>query len=157
MKAHNAFAYFNAGFKAGASIPHKHIQLIPYKSMRDGMLPVEQEALKYAMENNIQSGMFQLPQFKTFKHVFHVLADSEGKSIMRICEDEHRIEELAHRITLIYNECLQILKYKEEDYNMVLTEHFLFVVLREKESFTQGEYEFNINALGYAGTLAVKS
>ena len=37
----DAMLYFNCGFLSGASIPHKHMQLIPYASLFNSLLPVE--------------------------------------------------------------------------------------------------------------------
>lgn len=40
-RALDAFMFFNCGFKSGASIPHRHLQVIPYASMFQSVLPVE--------------------------------------------------------------------------------------------------------------------
>lgn len=45
MRALNAITFFNCGFNAGASIPHKHLQLIPYESFQGGILPIEEIAM----------------------------------------------------------------------------------------------------------------
>ena len=50
MKALDSFMYFNCGYNSGASIPHKHTQLIPYDSMYRKVLPIEEAALKYVKE-----------------------------------------------------------------------------------------------------------
>jgi ATP adenylyltransferase len=44
MASMNAFMFFNSGFNSGASIMHKHMQIIPYSSI-EGVVPVEQAAL----------------------------------------------------------------------------------------------------------------
>jgi len=41
MKSLNAYMFFNSGFNSGASVLHKHMQLIPYSSMYNEVLPVE--------------------------------------------------------------------------------------------------------------------
>jgi len=46
-RALDAMMFFNCGFLSGASIPHKHIQLIPYRSLYNELLSVEQAALAY--------------------------------------------------------------------------------------------------------------
>lgn len=46
MKSTNSFVFFNRGFNSGASIMHKHLQLIPYETMDTGeYIPVEKCAL----------------------------------------------------------------------------------------------------------------
>lgn len=41
MKAIDGFAYFNCGAIAGSSVPHKHIQIVPYKSLSQGRLLID--------------------------------------------------------------------------------------------------------------------
>ena len=47
MVSLNAFMFFNSGYNSGASIMHKHMQVIPYQSMGSagGLVPVEESAL----------------------------------------------------------------------------------------------------------------
>jgi ATP adenylyltransferase/5',5'''-P-1,P-4-tetraphosphate phosphorylase II len=49
MASMNAFMFFNSGFNSGASIMHKHMQIIPYSSMgsEGGLVPVEEAALNH--------------------------------------------------------------------------------------------------------------
>ena len=69
----DAFMFFNSGFNAGASIMHKHMQVIPYSSMNSpgGLVPTEEAALNYLQNNKVESDTFTLPQFRKFKHIFH--------------------------------------------------------------------------------------
>jgi ATP adenylyltransferase/5',5'''-P-1,P-4-tetraphosphate phosphorylase II len=53
MKAIDGFIYFNSGVNSGASVPHKHMQVIPYKSIKENCLPVEEEAILYCRNNQI--------------------------------------------------------------------------------------------------------
>ena len=70
----NAFAFFNSGFNSGASIMHKHLQLIPYETMGDSQyIPVEQLVVQHIQENDITEKMFTLPAFDAFRHVFYQL------------------------------------------------------------------------------------
>ena len=66
-KALDAMLYFNCGFLSGASIPHKHMQLIPYSSLHMSLLPVEQAALSFDHKGE---QLFHLPHFQSMKHVF---------------------------------------------------------------------------------------
>ena len=74
MASTNSWMFFNSGFNSGASIMHKHMQVIPYDSMgKDGVssfVPVEEAALKHLEVNNVSDRLFTLPQFSKFKHVF---------------------------------------------------------------------------------------
>lgn len=66
MRSLNAFVFYNSGFNSGASILHKHLQLIPYESLAGGLLPVEE-----ALKGHIKEGLFDIPfyegmQYKAF-------------------------------------------------------------------------------------------
>lgn len=60
MVSMNAFMFFNSGYNSGASIMHKHMQVIPYSSMKSagGLVPVEEAALHYLSENQVDSETF---------------------------------------------------------------------------------------------------
>jgi ATP adenylyltransferase len=63
MVSLNAFMFFNSGYNSGASIMHKHMQVIPYQSMGSagGLVPVEESALQYVKNNNLEGETFTLP------------------------------------------------------------------------------------------------
>lgn len=44
MKAVKGFMYFNSGLNSGASVAHKHMQVIPYASITEHALPIEKVA-----------------------------------------------------------------------------------------------------------------
>lgn len=77
MVSLNAFMFFNSGFNSGASIMHKHMQVIPYNSFdpsfdaKTKFVPVEQVAIEYIKSHKVASRMFTLPQFSKFKHIFY--------------------------------------------------------------------------------------
>ena len=75
---------------------HKHMQVIPYESMAcDGIqtfVPVEQTALRYVKENNINTPMFTLPQFSKFKHIFHKI---DPDFMQKTLESEDGAEEMS--------------------------------------------------------------
>jgi len=60
-KALDAIMFFNCGYNAGASIPHKHLQVIPYASLFNSMVPIEEAALTYISEHKIEAKFFKLP------------------------------------------------------------------------------------------------
>lgn len=81
MKSTDSFVFFNRGFNSGASIMHKHLQLIPYETMDTGeYIPVEKCALQHIQENKIEDELFTLPQFK-FKHIFAKLDEGFFDSV----------------------------------------------------------------------------
>jgi ATP adenylyltransferase/5',5'''-P-1,P-4-tetraphosphate phosphorylase II len=55
--------YFNCGFNSGASVPHKHMQVIPYASLFGGTLPFEEAAA------DSKDKTFMLPEYQNIKHL----------------------------------------------------------------------------------------
>jgi ATP adenylyltransferase len=164
MGSLNAFMFFNSGFNSGASIMHKHMQIIPYDSMDadyDGkttFVPVEQEALKFIQENDLDKvGSFKLPQFSKFKHIFYRI---DHDFFDRVNESEESADEMSEKLEQYYWECLKALGNEEHDndisYNLVLTKNFLFVALRQVEAVKEDDQTVTVNSLGFVGTHAVK-
>jgi ATP adenylyltransferase/5',5'''-P-1,P-4-tetraphosphate phosphorylase II len=68
-KALNGMMYFNCGFNSGASIPHKHMQVIPYDALYGGVLPFELAADRHASTSSSGEVLFKLPEYKKIKHI----------------------------------------------------------------------------------------
>jgi len=156
LKSLNAFMFFNKGFESGSSVLHKHMQVIPYKSLSSNILPVEVAAA----EQRKEEGMFELDQFFGIKHRFFRF----GFDYFSLIEEkgEEGINEAVEQIETIYHMCLGELGVDANDaevsYNVYLTPTLLFVVLREKNSvFGENGEKVDVNTLGFTGTLAVKS
>jgi len=156
MKSLGAFMFYNSGFNSGASILHKHMQLIPYESLDSGVLPVEEAVKIYLKEKQIEESMFTLPQFGKLPHVFHKL-DPEFYSK---CGTEEGLEAMAEKLDKYYWECLERMNNLnhslESSYNLLLTHTFMLMVMRTHEAYKMGENSIGVNTLGFGGTLAVK-
>ena len=169
-KALDGMLYFNCGFNSGASIPHKHLQIIPYESLYGGILPFEEAALQHSRE--IESAHFILPQYSKFQHIVYKLAKG-GVDVLQThtaftddLDQEAYFNGQAAALERCYHESLKALGYNYEkepvhqDYNLVLTRHFLLIVLRETDSVKSIEnpkVSISMNSLGFAGTMAVKN
>jgi ATP adenylyltransferase len=68
-RALDGMLFFNCGFNSGASIKHKHMQIIPYRSFQGGILPIEEAAKSYRA-NATGEAVFELPAFGPIKHKF---------------------------------------------------------------------------------------
>lgn len=157
----NAFMFFNSGFNSGASIMHKHMQVIPYGSMGcDGVntfVPVEQCAIDYIKTSKVESRMFQLPQFSAFKHIFYRI---DQDFFEKSSESEEGAEEMSEKLDNYYWQCLKKLGNEEHNldvsYNLLVTRNFLFIALRLVEAVKEDNMTVTVNSLGFAGTHAVK-
>ena len=163
MVSLNAFMFFNQGFNSGASIMHKHMQVIPYDSMHpsyDGVkqfIPVEQAALIHVKSAGVSSRMFMLPQFARFKHVFYRI---DADFFEKVNTSEDGADEMSEKLENYYWQCLKKIGNPDHDkdvsYNLLLTRNFLFIALRSVEALKEEDRTVTVNSLGFAGTHAVK-
>ena len=140
----NGLAFYNSGKIAGASVKHKHLQLVPFPiAPFSKTTPLEKVLLD--LENT--KDFFKLPQFE-FKHSF-----------AKIHQHDFTKEETANNLYQLYLQLLKRLDIKNQNnipscaYNLLLTRQWMLIVPRIKEKY-QG---ISINSLGFAGSLLVKN
>ncbi len=141
----DGLAFYNGGEKAGASQPHKHLQLIPFESNLDSRsLPIEGAIAQISWHNEIET----IPGFE-FPH-----------AIAKLDPNLHKNLPQAAQITLeLYQKLLQHLgreitgKQHTQPYNLLATRQWLFIVPRSQAEFTG----IPVNSLGFAGALLVRN
>lgn len=139
LKQINGLAFYNSGKIAGASVQHKHLQIVPFP-----LAPfLEQTPLDQALlQLEIKEKFFQLPQFP-FSHYFAKINDHYSGDFL----------------SETYLQLLEKLNIKIENnkpnqaYNLLLTRNWMLIVPRKAESY-QG---ISINSLGFAGALLVRN
>ncbi|MDR3548634.1 MAG: DUF4922 domain-containing protein [Candidatus Pacebacteria bacterium] len=150
MKALEGFVFFNSGREAGASQDHKHLQAIPYSSFPNQYIPIGALIEKRMTEEKAPVTYFMLPEFQ-FKHVFYMFNPTVTKGL-----NDGTLKEKVKFLEAAYRGCLS--KLGNEDlkiaYNMVLTKHWMFLVLRKTESTPD---MIKINAVAFTGSFAVRS
>jgi ATP adenylyltransferase len=126
-------AFYNSGQMAGASQPHKHMQLIPH--------PTDEEALPMAA---------LLKGELLFRGVRHVYAQSQRDFDGDFVRDLHgRYGGLLAQLGLSPTAG----ELKPKPYNLLLTREFMMVVPRIKECVG----EMSLNAMAFMGSLFVRS
>jgi ATP adenylyltransferase len=140
--------FYNAGILAGASQPHKHLQMIPLPLGSGGASTPIDEALS-AMRG--RGGSLIAPGLP-FKHSFAWLQEEMFQHPLTA----------ASRMTSLYTEllaCIGVthvvhegLRYTSAPWNLLVTRRWMLIVPRLREGF-EG---VGINALGFAGSLFVR-
>ncbi len=143
----DGLTFYNAGRAAGASQPHKHLQLVPLSAFPDSKLPIE-PLLQSARMNGNTGRIPDLP----FSHAY---------ALMDPAWLNHPTEGALSLLTS-YRSLLQAVGLPVEaggnsptslsPYNLLATRQWLLLVPRSHE-FYDG---ISINALGFAGALLVK-
>jgi sulfate adenylyltransferase (ADP) / ATP adenylyltransferase len=150
LAAVDGLVFYNGGRAAGASQPHKHLQLVPLP-LDDGLWAVPIEAVfdSWAATGHV-ARLLRLP----FRNAF---------SLLDPLEDQRRA---AHQLEELYAAQLAAIGVVDEDlpraandetvrpapYNLLVTRRWMLAVPRSRERFGT----ISINALGFAGSLFVR-
>ena len=144
----DGLAFYNGGAVAGASQPHKHVQLVPLPLGRSGP-PLPVEALFESVK--ARAGAVQVPGLP-FDHAFFWLD--------RPAFDDAGVA--ARQMHACYRELFAAAGLKAVEtggkahqsgpYNLLATSRWMLLVPRRKERFDS----IAVNALGFAGSLFVR-
>jgi sulfate adenylyltransferase (ADP) / ATP adenylyltransferase len=145
----DGLAFYNGGREAGASQPHKHLQLVPLP-LGAGPWEAPMEAVfdSWAATGAV-SRLLRLP----FRHAFALLDP-------RLFEERGRAADRMHEL---YGAALEAIGVVEEGaandepertqpYNLLVTRRWMLAVPRSRERFDS----ISVNALGFAGSLFVR-
>lgn len=135
---YDGLAFYNAGKNAGASQPHKHLQLIPLPLWsEDGAIGIESWLASVEFNSTIAT----IPNLP-FAHGLMCLSN-QIQSLVTAAE-----ETLA-----CYSTLLDALGLREGDaYNLLATRNWILIVPRSQDSFAS----ISVNSLGFAGSLFVR-
>jgi sulfate adenylyltransferase (ADP) / ATP adenylyltransferase len=147
----DGLGFYNSGKLAGASQPHKHLQLVPLPLSEAGSeagsgagsgagIPVE-AVLKAAVW---QEGIGQTPLLP-FQH-----------ALMRLEADPKQVDlnQAAQLTQTAYQTLMHRLNFADgQPYNLLVTRQWILLIPRQQEQFES----IPVNALGFAGTLFVRN
>ncbi len=139
MREFESLGFYNSGRPAGASQPHKHLQVVPVPlGPGGGALPIEAllEPLRGA------KGLCRIPAF-AFAHFFAWLPGSPS--------DAAQLHELYLQMLAAAGLSTEAAT-RVAPYNLLLTRRWMLVVPRSREHFGP----VSVNALGFAGSLFVR-
>lgn len=151
MREMDGLAIYNGGPVAGASQPHKHLQLVPLPLVNGGPVPslpaVPMESLFAPLAG--RTGMLQVPGLG-FRHAFAWLDSGAWDDA----------EAAAQAMLRTYRDMLQAtgLAPARDDgrqagpYNLLATCRWMLLVPRSRDLYDS----VSVNALGYAGSLFVR-
>lgn len=149
LREFDSLAFYNAGVEAGASQPHKHLQLVPLPLGPQGP-PVPVEPLLRAVE--APPGAIATVPGLDFRQAFVRFGSAGGAGATPDASEVHR-----HYRALLAALGLDPLpaaapQIQRGPYCLLLTREWLLVVPRSREHFGT----ISVNALGFAGSLLVR-
>ena len=146
LKEINGLSFFNGGRTAGASQPHKHLQLLPFPIAPNlSELPVATAIAEATFTDSIGT----TPSFP-FRHAIAPLDFSKTDSSLSV----------AKTMLDLYHALLAAVGLPVDDttimqpgaYNLLVTKNWMLVVPRSRGSFKS----IYINSLGFAGSFFVR-
>jgi len=149
MAEFDALGFYNGGAVAGASQPHKHLQLVPLPLERGGARPVPVEAAFDAVRGH--PGIVAVPGLP-FRHAFAWL-DSPANENPGNAAD--RLEPIYRALlgAVGVSTITQAGETRQSGpYNLLVSARWMLAVPRLREHFDG----VSINALGFAGSLFVQ-
>jgi len=141
-----SLGFYNGGEIAGASQPHKHLQLVPLP-LGDGPFPIPIEAV---LPRDNGPGTPVVVPAMPFPHRFVRFAEPAGAAQTREITDLYRqmLAEVGIR-GVRHNDTLR----QSAPYNLLVTRDWMLIVPRASE-FHGG---ISVNGLGFAGSLFVRT
>lgn len=141
LQVMDGLVFFNGGEKAGASQPHKHLQMVPLPQWKTCVSPMEKFLL--AKTNNDDAGRLSDAPFPVAAARVDELVERQDFSAL-------------HQLYLNCMKQLNLIKdgdaQASSDYNFLLTRRLMWVVPRTEGSVNG----VGVNSLGYAGTILLK-
>ena len=148
MAEFEGVGFYNGGIIAGASQPHKHLQMVPLPlSSNAPAIPIESAFESYGVRDDIAV----LPSLP-FKHAFTWLAPSlfeEPSYAAQVTLD--RYQQMMKAVGMSAIEVADKL-VQSAPYNLLATRRWMLLVPRSAECF----HAISVNALGFAGSLFVR-
>lgn len=143
----DGLAFYNAGPLAGASQPHKHLQMIPLASANGPRLPIEPlvSSAQAAGAVGTVPGLPFLHSYAPMRPEW-LTTGRRGAEAVRLC-----YRSLLDRVGLPVEPAIGD-RERTGPYNLLVTRRWLMLVPRTKEYF-EG---MSVNALGFAGLLLAK-
>ncbi|HSO42201.1 MAG TPA: hypothetical protein VLR47_05080 [Rhodospirillales bacterium] len=143
----DGLGFFNGGAVAGASQPHKHLQLVPLPLEADGpALPIE--PLLAPVLARADPGVPQAVEAFAFRHALLRLSGApSADELDRAYRTLLAVTGLAASEETVRREA-----HPAAPYNLLMTRRWMLIVPRRREQVDG----ISINALGYAGSLFVR-
>ena len=142
----DGLVFFNGGQTAGASQPHKHLQLIPLPFIEGVVdLPIEKAIAKVSFQDSIGT----VPSFSFRHRVAKLNLSPEDSTSTAAGVMLRQYHSLLDRVGLTIDGNTQ---HQPEAYNFLATRNWMLIVPRSHGVFKT----IPINSLGFAGSLFVR-
>jgi sulfate adenylyltransferase (ADP) / ATP adenylyltransferase len=148
----DGLAFYNGGALAGASQPHKHLQVVPLPFVPDDPQPHARLPIAPLIQSALAEGLAQVPSLPFVQAIAPLHLDQTTDP-----------ETASAQLQTAYHQALQACDLAIGDgitatpasgaYNLLITRDWLFLVPRSRDGWDK----IGVNSLGFAGALLVKN
>jgi sulfate adenylyltransferase (ADP) / ATP adenylyltransferase len=148
----DGLAFYNGGALAGASQPHKHLQVVPLPFVPDDPQPHARLPIEPVIQSALAEGLAQVPSLPFVQAIAPLHLDQTTDP-----------ETASAQLQTAYHQALQACDLAIGDgitatpasgaYNLLITRDWLFLVPRSRDGWDK----IGVNSLGFAGALLVKN
>jgi sulfate adenylyltransferase (ADP) / ATP adenylyltransferase len=148
----DGLAFYNGGALAGASQPHKHLQVVPLPFVPDDPQPHARLPIAPLIQSALAEGLAQVPSLPFVQAIVPLHLDQTADP-----------ETASAQLQTAYHQALQACNLAIGDgitatpasgaYNLLATRDWLFLVPRSRDGWDK----IGVNSLGFAGALLVKN
>ncbi|KAI9008460.1 HIT-like domain-containing protein [Phycomyces nitens] len=153
-----AVAFYNCGPNSGASQEHKHVQIMPLR--HDGPQPPLTEAFEEIKDRKAGQvyTIDKIPYIHVITPLDRVFIDS---STSKDELEDYLGQMFFGLLDSMFHQMRQHTQPTKTSYNFIMTDKFMMLVPRSKESATLehegATFEISVNSLGFTGLLLCKS
>ena len=143
MQEIDGLAFYNAGKFAGASQPHKHLQLIPFSEDIEAFdMPIEKAIANLSFTNSNPAEIDIFP----FRHAIASIPENyDGQTLFEIYENLLKYLQFIDRSLTA--------GAQTQPYNLLVTRRWMLMIHRFQDSYEK----ISVNSLGFAGALLVRN
>ncbi|NEO83351.1 MAG: phosphorylase [Spirulina sp. SIO3F2] len=140
----DGLGFYNGGTAAGASQPHKHLQLVPFPMLPNGEpLPIEKAIATLSNTAPVLNPLSLFP----FHHALVRLPEQLDAQVL------HNAYQQALVAVQLSTPATVLAGTQTGAYNLLVTRQWLLLVPRQQDEWE----DISVNSLGFAGTLFVKN
>ncbi|CAD8199356.1 unnamed protein product [Paramecium octaurelia] len=144
------FAFFNSHPEAGASLDHKHFQIVPKSAYQSANI------LNHIKEWWFEKSVRQANKFtklRCLKKTKHFICFFNQDLLQNPnCDERQQQNILYETYEKLLNKC-QVEDIRELKHNLIMTQEFLMIVVRKQAAFNG----VAMNAVGFTGSLLAKN
>lgn len=150
MREYDSLGFYNSGTLAGASQPHKHMQLVPLPMHQQTDHPGRTIPARFDAVASPRGRIVQLDELP-FRHAF----------VRRDTDDAEDPEQVAEDMHVLYHDMMRFMGIRpptsadaliSTPYNLLVSPHWMFLIPRAAECFQ----EISLNSLAFLGAFLVQ-